>query len=171
MATIYQGHIARCGIPPRSLTTAIQARSLSARTGHFADFFAHVPALSSTLVQFPSYRYFPMLSRFLFANGLYLTLYAMPIYIYPLSHSLHPEDGGSIVLRSGGVLPHHYMMSQPRRPWLHSEDGSSMVLWNGGILPHHYTVLQPRRSWLHSEDGGSMVLRNGVSTHKITTST
>jgi hypothetical protein len=41
----------------------------------------------------------------------------LPIYI-PLSqsHSLHPEDRGGKVLRNAGILPHHYMASQPRRP-------------------------------------------------------
>jgi hypothetical protein len=32
--------------------------------------------------------------------------------------SLHPEDGDSIFLRKAGVLPHHYLVSQPRRPRL-----------------------------------------------------
>jgi hypothetical protein len=26
---------------------------------------------------------------------------------------LHPEDGGSVVVRNAGILPHHYMLSQP----------------------------------------------------------
>jgi len=30
----------------------------------------------------------------------------------------HPEDGGSMVLRSGGILPYHYTASQPRKPRL-----------------------------------------------------
>jgi len=29
------------------------------------------------------------------------------------THSLHPEDGGSLVLWNNGILPHHYLMSQP----------------------------------------------------------
>jgi hypothetical protein len=32
----------------------------------------------------------------------------------------HPENGGSMVLRNGGVLPSHYMVSQFRRPRLES---------------------------------------------------
>jgi len=37
------------------------------------------------------------------------------------SHStLHPEDGGSTVLRNTGVVPQHYMTSQPRIPRLES---------------------------------------------------
>jgi hypothetical protein len=31
------------------------------------------------------------------------------------SHALHPEDGGSNVLRNVGVLPQHHTVSQPRR--------------------------------------------------------
>jgi hypothetical protein len=30
--------------------------------------------------------------------------------------SLHPEDGGSKVLRNVGILPHHYTVSRLRRP-------------------------------------------------------
>jgi hypothetical protein len=30
---------------------------------------------------------------------------------------LHGEDGGSMVFQSTGLLPHHYMVSQPRRQW------------------------------------------------------
>jgi hypothetical protein len=30
------------------------------------------------------------------------------------------EDGGSMILQSGGVLPHHYMVSKHRRQWLES---------------------------------------------------
>jgi hypothetical protein len=29
---------------------------------------------------------------------------------------LHPEDGGSMVLRNNGILQKHYMAPQPRRP-------------------------------------------------------
>jgi len=28
-----------------------------------------------------------------------------------------PPNGGSIVFRSGGILPHHYMVSKPRTLW------------------------------------------------------
>jgi len=28
------------------------------------------------------------------------------------------EDGGSKVVSNVGILPHHYIVSQPRRPWL-----------------------------------------------------
>jgi hypothetical protein len=31
-------------------------------------------------------------------------------------HSLHPEDGGDMVLRNVDILPHHYVLSQPRKP-------------------------------------------------------
>jgi hypothetical protein len=31
------------------------------------------------------------------------------------SSSLHPEDGGSKVLRNGGNLPHQYTVLQPKR--------------------------------------------------------
>jgi len=34
--------------------------------------------------------------------------------------SLHSEDGGSMTLGNAGVLPHHYMASQPRSPRLES---------------------------------------------------
>jgi hypothetical protein len=30
----------------------------------------------------------------------------------------HPEDGGSRVILNIGILPQHYMMLQPRRPYL-----------------------------------------------------
>jgi hypothetical protein len=30
----------------------------------------------------------------------------------------HHEDGGSMNLQNNGILPQHYMMSQPRRPQL-----------------------------------------------------
>jgi hypothetical protein len=39
-------------------------------------------------------------------------------YIYALlsqRHSLHPENGGSKVLRNVGILPHHHTVSQSRR--------------------------------------------------------
>jgi hypothetical protein len=29
---------------------------------------------------------------------------------------LHPKDKGSRVFRNGGILPHHYLVLQPRRP-------------------------------------------------------
>jgi hypothetical protein len=29
---------------------------------------------------------------------------------------LHHEDGGNLFLRNTGILPHHYAVSQPRRP-------------------------------------------------------
>jgi hypothetical protein len=32
--------------------------------------------------------------------------------------SLYPESGGSMVLWNIGMLPHHYMVPQPRKPWL-----------------------------------------------------
>jgi len=32
-------------------------------------------------------------------------------------HLNHPEDAGSIALWHNGILPHHYMVSQPRRQW------------------------------------------------------
>jgi hypothetical protein len=32
--------------------------------------------------------------------------------------NLHPEDGPSRVLWNNSILPHHYMVSQPRRPQL-----------------------------------------------------
>jgi len=32
--------------------------------------------------------------------------------------SLHPEDGGNMVIRNVGILLHHYTTSQPRRPRL-----------------------------------------------------
>jgi hypothetical protein len=34
--------------------------------------------------------------------------------------SLFPDDGGSMDLRNGAVLPHHYTVSDPRRPRLES---------------------------------------------------
>jgi len=36
------------------------------------------------------------------------------------TRSCKPEDGGSMALRSIGILPHHYTASQPRRSWLGS---------------------------------------------------
>jgi hypothetical protein len=35
--------------------------------------------------------------------------------------SLHPEDGGSMVLRNVGILSQHNMESQPRRPQLEAD--------------------------------------------------
>jgi hypothetical protein len=35
---------------------------------------------------------------------------------------IHPEGGGSTVLRNVGILPHQYMASQPRRPRLETHD-------------------------------------------------
>jgi hypothetical protein len=32
------------------------------------------------------------------------------------SHGLHPEDGGSMGFRNADILPHHYMLSQGKRP-------------------------------------------------------
>jgi len=32
--------------------------------------------------------------------------------------NLHPEDGGSTILRNVGMLSQHYKLSQPRRPRL-----------------------------------------------------
>jgi hypothetical protein len=48
----------------------------------------------------------------------------------PLS-SLHPEDGGSFVLRNVGILPHYYTVSQP-------EDGDSEALRN--LVSYHNTT-------------------------------
>jgi hypothetical protein len=50
--------------------------------------------------------------------------------------TLHPEDGGSMILRNVGILPHHYKISQPRRP-LQPEDVCSIVLRNVSFLRHH----------------------------------
>jgi len=37
-----------------------------------------------------------------------------------VGYHLHPEDGGSMVLRNVGILPWHYTASHPRRPRLES---------------------------------------------------
>jgi hypothetical protein len=37
-----------------------------------------------------------------------------------LDMNLHPEDGGSMDLWNVGILPQHYMSSQPRKPRLES---------------------------------------------------
>jgi hypothetical protein len=34
------------------------------------------------------------------------------------SQLLHPEDGGIMILQNAGILTHHCMASDPRRPWL-----------------------------------------------------
>jgi hypothetical protein len=39
---------------------------------------------------------------------------------HALVSALHPEDGGNMILRSAGILPHDYTVSKPRRPWLDS---------------------------------------------------
>jgi hypothetical protein len=36
--------------------------------------------------------------------------------VHKLQFPLHPEDGGSNVLRNVGILPQHYASSQPRKP-------------------------------------------------------
>jgi hypothetical protein len=69
--------------------------------------------------------------------------------------SLHPEDGGSMVLRNVGILPQHHTASQPRNfdlnhhrkslKALRPEDGGSMVHRNVGVLSRLYTASQPRR--------------------------
>jgi len=46
------------------------------------------------------------------------------------SHSLYPEDGGSMVPWNFGILSHHHMVSQPRWPWLESS-----LPWKPQILP------------------------------------
>jgi len=72
---------------------------------------------------------------------------------------LHPEDGGSMILRNVGILPQHCTPSQHRRPRpetltkphsLNPEDRGSKVFPNVGILLHHYTASQPRRPRLES---------------------
>jgi len=45
------------------------------------------------------------------------------------SSSLHPEDGGSMVLWEVGILSQHYTASEPRRPRLESSP-----LWEPKIL-------------------------------------
>lgn len=47
---------------------------------------------------------------------------------------LHPQDGGSKVLRTVGILPHQHNVSQP------SEDGDSKVPRNVGTIPQRYTA-------------------------------
>jgi len=52
--------------------------------------------------------------------------FSLPLSLFPLPglyiclssqcHSLHPEDGGSKVLQNSGIVPKHFMVSQPRRP-------------------------------------------------------
>jgi len=56
--------------------------------------------------------------------------------------------------RNAGILPHHYTVSQSRRPQFESvtklqslrpEDGGSIVFRNVGIVSHHYIVSKPRK--------------------------
>jgi hypothetical protein len=44
----------------------------------------------------------------------------------------HPEDGGSMILRNVYVLPHHYMLSQPRRLHL---DVEGVSLFPPSLIP------------------------------------
>jgi uncharacterized protein Veg len=87
---------------------------------------------------------------------------------------LHSEDGRSKVLRNVGILPHHYTVSQPRRPGLitklRSEDGRSKVLRNVGIISQDYMAPQPEdrdmnlysRENLKSCDWNTDLLTNNV---------
>jgi hypothetical protein len=61
-------------------------------------------------------------------------------------HSIHPEDGGSIVFRNIGILPQYHTALQPRR--------------------HRHESLSKPQS-LHPADGGSMDFRNVG--HDVTT--
>jgi hypothetical protein len=35
--------------------------------------------------------------------------------VYEKWLEFHPENGGSMAVQNVGILPHHYMVSQPRR--------------------------------------------------------
>jgi hypothetical protein len=59
---------------------------------------------------------------------------------------LHFRMTWCVDLWNVGILPQHYITSQPRRPRLESSlDGGSMDLWNVGILPQQYTASQSRK--------------------------
>jgi len=101
-----------------SSPTAIQAHSLLVRTGlptthtlsyHQCHWLPDLPFPLSTRSQTlpPSC-----------TSGLYMCPF------FPHCHSLHPEDGGSNVIQNVGILPQHYMATQPRRPQL-----EPLLLW------------------------------------------
>jgi hypothetical protein len=63
--------------------------------------------------------------------------------------SLHPEDGGQIVLRNVGILPQHYAASKPRRPRLESS-----LPWKSQMSHHKDTATfsgVSRRDFLGNE--------------------
>jgi hypothetical protein len=62
-----------------------------------------LPIIFKLLVYFPSFKEKPGVLHRTFKT-------------YFKSRSLHPEDGGRMVLQNVGNLPQHYMASQPTRP-------------------------------------------------------
>jgi hypothetical protein len=72
-----------------------------------------------------------------------------------------PEDGGSKILRNVGIIPHHYMSSQPR------EDGDSKVLreiWYPVITLHGVTT-----QWRWRQQGPPKHWCPTTSLHGVTT--
>jgi len=73
--------------------------------------------------------------------GLILYPYTNVVTYTPSDSScgLQGEDGGSMVLQNIGILPHHYAVSQPRRPELETQfkliglvlSGYSEFKWHG----------------------------------------
>jgi hypothetical protein len=55
---------------------------------------------------------------------------------------LHPEDGGSRVLRNIRILPQHYAASRPRRPRLESSQPWKSHIWDESSL-NTYTSFLP----------------------------
>jgi hypothetical protein len=86
-----------------------------------------------------------------------LSSLGLNLYCFFQHWPLHPEGGGSMILRNVGNLPQQYTVSQLRGTrlewlkWFHTEDWGSMDLRKVGILPQHYTELQlrgTRLQWL-----------------------
>jgi len=59
-----------------------------------------------------------------------LTLQVYICALFPYHQSFHHEDGGSKVLQNTGIIPQHYMMSQPRQYWIALEGCNILKKYN-----------------------------------------
>jgi hypothetical protein len=62
----------------------------------------------------------------------------------PLYASVTGEDGGSVVLRNFGTVPHHYMASQTRRPRPESILGPLVYIILNSASPNIVKVIKSR---------------------------
>jgi len=68
-------------------------------------------------------------------NYLYHNFQVMDFQTVTLWSMWQPEDGNNIVLWKGGIISHHYMVSEPKRPQFAS------LLWKSQISHlYHYMV-------------------------------